>query len=224
MPPSTRPGLLVLRWRDAPTPRTKSSAKLRLIVTALAAYGVFWCARLRQPRALWRSKRRAGRSFKLLAAKEGAPGYGRRAFFNERSSYGRFVLRSGAPPGLESWCPSGAATGTTASAAPERSPSLRAQPSPRPLARSRRRPPLRLVFNKVRALSRALQAGRTGRAPTRARSLFRGVAGTRRAADRDEPLRAAWRPGSRPLAGPCLQGDRASPGAGLRNALRKERR
>ena len=72
-----------LRLRDAPSPRTNSSAKLRLIVTALAAYGVARCPRLRQPRALFWSKRRAGRSFKLLAAKDGAQGYGSRAVFNK---------------------------------------------------------------------------------------------------------------------------------------------
>jgi hypothetical protein len=100
VPSSACPGPLILRWRDAPTPRTKSSAKLRLIVTALAMVGLAWCPRQRQPRALCWSKRRAGRSFRLGAAKEGAPGLSSRAVFNKRPSYGRFVLRSDAPPGL----------------------------------------------------------------------------------------------------------------------------
>lgn len=52
VPSAACPGPLVFAARVAPAPRTKSSAKLRVIVTALAAAGLAWCARLRQPRAL----------------------------------------------------------------------------------------------------------------------------------------------------------------------------
>ena len=55
-----------------------------------------------------------------------------RGVFDERSSYGRFVLRSGAPPGLVCGRPSEAAAGITAPAGAQRSPPLRAHVCPWP--------------------------------------------------------------------------------------------
>ena len=146
------------------------AAKLRLIRHGACRARPSWCPRLRQPRALHWSKRRAGRSFKLGAAKDGAPALDSAPSSTSAPHTEDSLLRSGAPPGL---FPSGVLLEPPPAQRPPPRPNGRrhcARNSQRPPARSRRRPPPRLAVNKERALSRALQAdGRAGRPPGRGR-------------------------------------------------------
>jgi hypothetical protein len=48
VPSAARPEPLSLRRRGAPLPRMESSAKLHLVVAALAGDGLAWCARPRR--------------------------------------------------------------------------------------------------------------------------------------------------------------------------------